>query len=105
MNRIYETPTTKSYAITKVIGWESQQLNDWVCKHGVGPTYFGRRCGQIINADTTWTYNNKITPAKQANFAMSVGDSGGPVAYNAGIFGIVATVQGHYQSHGTLSVT
>jgi hypothetical protein len=103
MNRVYETPNAKSYAITSVKGWGAQQLNDWVCKLGVGPAFFGRSCGQIINADTTIMMFDKVTPAKRADFnganagtGIDGGDSGGSVVYSGSIFGIVSTLGGKY---------
>lgn len=99
MNRVYETPSTKSYAITSVRGWGQQLFNDWVCKLGVGLTYFGRSCGVITNADTTIALYGKVIPAKAADFngtnggtGVSFGDSGGSVVYNNRIFGLVSII-------------
>jgi hypothetical protein len=105
MNIVYETPTTKSYAIDHLAG--SQIEGDWVCKLGVGggdTSTFGRQCGQIIDQQTDFvSINGKLVPAKQADFngsgsgsGLAGGDSGASVVYNGALFGLVAMGDGKY---------
>lgn len=108
MNRIYETPTTKSYAITSVRSETSQDVNDWVCKVGVGDSTFGRLCGQIT---ATGTFSVAGYPfvftGRRADFngtcwfacdgwGLSGGDSGATVVYNQQIHGVATTDNGWY---------
>lgn len=108
MNRIYETPAVRSYAITSLRAAGSQNVNDWVCKHGVGETTYGRLCGQITASGSFSVQGYSfIFVGRRADFngtcwfacdgwGLSGGDSGAPVAYNGQLYGLATTGNGWY---------
>lgn len=110
MNRVYETPSSKSYVISSKRPVINQALGDWVCKIGTGtgtsgglPT-FGRQCGQIYDIDSPFIMNGHTIYGKAADFngtayggqGVSGGDSGASVVYNGQLYGLADTTTGQY---------
>jgi hypothetical protein len=112
MNRVYETPSTKSYAVTGLIAGGNESVGDWVCKLGTGTGHsgglltFGRMCGQIYKINDHWLSNGKTITGPAADFngtaysgdGASGGDSGAVVVYAGVLYGLADTSLGQFST-------
>jgi len=83
LNKIYLNNQTHSYAVTSDVYWTNQNVNDVICKSGVGPTPIENDCGEILYYDAVinlfGAQGGPLIPVKVGDVQTLGGDSGAPI--------------------------